>query len=921
MTLTRPGELINNAKSLLNDACIKGFSADHCKQLNDLLDQLESNRKTDADRKLNIIDQHVTDIIWHLDENTVFTYISPSVKNILGYKPEEVIGKSVIEFIPDEYRDKAKENINFRLNSNESETNRFFEYEMITNNGRRIPVEVNSVAVHDGNGKFIGFSGITRDITERKKSERALQKSEERMKFLAQSALDLTALEKEEEIFRYITETVYKIHGSHGIIIATDIDESTNSWRVRSIKGLGELTKKLFDLLKYDPEKLQGKLKDGNLITLKPGKIHKMESDLTSLTHGALSGRVVKNIQKLIGINTVYTISFTKKERHFGNLSFISKSEDFQIDTELIEALIAQVTVFLERRIAIEALRENEEKYRLLLENAGVGIGYYDLDGKLLFLNEIASEYMGGKPEEFTGKTLPELYGENEGEKYRRRLKKTATFNKTLQFEDEVDLPGGTMWFVSTYNCIHNANGTVIGVQVISQDITKSKLAEQARIESEEKLKYVINHSNDLFYIHDTGHRITYVSPQCREIFGLSEEEMKRNWTELVTDHPLNKIGFKHTEKAIETGNAQPAYPLQVRDKYGKSKWLEALESPIKNEKGEVVAMVGGLRDITEQRKDHEKLQESEQKYRLLFERSSDAHLIMNEYHYTDANDAAAEIFGFENTSKIVGLSPADISPAYQPDGQRSSVKAKQLIYQAFETGYNRFEWLHHDKSGKDIWFDISLTRITEKGKNLLHVVLRDINQSKRYRDELARINRILQETGKIAKVGGWEFDVETGEGYWTDEVARIHEVEPGTAMTSNSALSFYEGESKKKIDEAIELLKAKGETYDLEVELTTDKGNKKWIRTIGHPVFENGKVIKAVGSLQDITGKKEAEIKIQNYRDHLEDLVKERTKELEESNEQLERMNNLFVGREFRIKELRTQIENLKKEAGQKNE
>ena len=193
--------------------------------------------------------------------------------------------------------------------------------------------------------------------------------------------------------------------------------------------------------------------------------------------------------------------------------------------------------------------------------------------------------------------------------------------------------------------------------------------------------------------------------------------------------------------------------------------------------------------------------------------------------------------------------------------------------------------------------------------------MLRNINKSKETENELRKINLILRETGKLAKVGGWEFDAESGEGTWTDEVARIHEVDPAEPTSVEKGISFYKDQSREKIEKALNDLIQNGTPYDLELILHTKPGNKKWIRTIGHPVYKGQKITRVIGSFQDITDHKEAEMEIKKYREHLEELVKERTAELEESNAQLERMNNLFVGREFRIKELKTQIEHLKKE------
>ena len=123
-----------------------------------------------------------------------------------------------------------------------------------------------------------------------------------------------------------------------------------------------------------------------------------------------------------------------------------------------------------------------------------------------------------------------------------------------------------------------------------------------------------------------------------------------------------------------------------------------------------------------------------------------------------------------------------------------------------------------------------------------------------RYKDEL------LQLTSEMAKVGGWEFDTLTLEGTWTDEVARIHDLDPTNPTNVNLGISFYVPDSRIKIEQAIkEAIKSK-QPYDLELQMISAKGNQKWVRTMGLPIIEDGKVIKIRGIFQDITKRKQAE-------------------------------------------------------------
>lgn len=127
---------------------------------------------------------------------------------------------------------------------------------------------------------------------------------------------------------------------------------------------------------------------------------------------------------------------------------------------------------------------------------------------------------------------------------------------------------------------------------------------------------------------------------------------------------------------------------------------------------------------------------------------------------------------------------------------------------------------------------------------------------AKQYQDFLSK------EMSRVAKIGGWEFDVATGKGSWTDVVAKIHDVDPNVETNVDFGLQYYYAESREKIEKAIKSAIESTMPYDLELQLKTAKGSTKWVRTIGHPVVENEKVIRLRGSFQDITERRTMELK-----------------------------------------------------------
>jgi hypothetical protein len=197
--------------------------------------------------------------------------------------------------------------------------------------------------------------------------------------------------------------------------------------------------------------------------------------------------------------------------------------------------------------------------------------------------------------------------------------------------------------------------------------------------------------------------------------------------------------------------------------------------------------------------------------------------------------------------------------------------------------GHDRVQWLMLALIGVLISALVGRLNLT---KRRLQATVRRHDETRRaleFRDAL------LQETGAIAHVGGWEFDAATGRGAWTEEVARIHDLDPSAPSSMELGLSVYVGESRRRIEEAVRAAIDHGTPYDLELEMVSMKGARKWVRTIGHPVVENGRVTRVRGSFQNISEMKKAEARIRSLNADLDRRVDERTAELRAANRELD--------------------------------
>ncbi len=132
-----------------------------------------------------------------------------------------------------------------------------------------------------------------------------------------------------------------------------------------------------------------------------------------------------------------------------------------------------------------------------------------------------------------------------------------------------------------------------------------------------------------------------------------------------------------------------------------------------------------------------------------------------------------------------------------------------------------------------------------------------NITERKKAEEALKKSRRLLAETESVGKVGGWEFNIDTGKQTWTEEIYNIHEVALTFDPTVEKGVNFYTPASRPIIEQAVQRVIEHGEPFDVELEIITAKGNLRSVHAIGKADLEHRRVY---GFFQDITGRKQAE-------------------------------------------------------------
>lgn len=231
------------------------------------------------------------------------------------------------------------------------------------------------------------------------------------------------------------------------------------------------------------------------------------------------------------------------------------------------------------------------------------------------------------------------------------------------------------------------------------------------------------------------------------------------------------------------------------------------------------------------------------------------------------ANRRAGELFNIDHSELI--------EQTYTSGGRINlhqkgalTIEDGSWVTDVFETAdaVSDHECVIHRPDGEDVITLINAVPIFRDNRSVKHVLvtLEDVTDRRQQAEELERQVDLFTKAEDIASVGAWEYNPQTDELYWTDAVYDIYQLPCDVVIDSKLAIESFHPADRSKIKDAFEEAVESGTAYDIELRLLTHNDELRWVRTRGEPQITDGDVVRVRGTIQDITGRKQRQRKLE---------------------------------------------------------
>ncbi len=539
--------------------------------------------------------------------------------------------------------------------------------DLIKKNQESVTIFLNADSIKNENGEVIGLIGIHTDITKR---EKIVRESEEKYRNLIESSPIAVGIIDNNGVFSYWNAAAEKIYGfSKDEIIGKHFTKT-------------KLVKKR-DYPKY----------------LKL---------FTQILRGKKIGPIEINLLNNNGENLIVEVNYN-----------VIKQDGKRVG---IQAITQDIT---DKKKTERKLKESEERYRLIIQSSDAAITFFDKQGNFTLINDIGAKRLGKKPKEIIGKSIYDFWPKEEADKHFKRFQKVMKSGKSADFEDSMEVPAGCFTFFTNIQPTKDADGRIVGVQLMSHDITERKKAEQ-------EIKYLKEYNENILestpnsIIIVKGNVVEYVNKSFISTFGKNKDSfISKNLKDVVPEEAISVFDdiMQQSDKITE---------LNVKGKiFSVSSFV--VKKAEEEEEEERIGII--LQDITRLKKVEHLLKQSEEKFRTIFDNSTDGILVadMENKKFVMGNNTICRMLGY-SIEEIKDLGVMEIHPKEDLPFvvEQFEKQARREIISAENIPMKR-------KDGSVFYADINSAPIIMDRKAYLLGSFRDITNRKKAEQELQR--------------------------------------------------------------------------------------------------------------------------------------------------------------------------------------
>jgi PAS domain S-box-containing protein len=794
-----------------------------------------------SEKRYRELFENANDAVYTHDLAGNFTSFNRTAERIGGYTRDEALKMNIAEIVAPEYLELARQMIARKVAEGVSTT---YELEVVTKDGRRVPVEVSTRLVYEG-GKPVGVQGIARDITERKRAEEELRSSEERLKILFESAPDAYYLSDLKGNFVDGNEAAEELVGyKREELIGKNFLTGTKLLSPGQIPKAAALLARNLLGQPTGPDEFILNRKDGNQVTLE------IRTFPVKITGQSLALGIARDI-------TERKRAEEELEKHRHHLEELVAERTAEL-TRANEQLRREIA---ERKRVEETLRESEERYRRLFNGVPIGLCLSTPDGQNLDANPAMVQMLGYPDREsFLAVNAANNYvNPQDREQWKAILERDGVVR---DFEVQLRRRDGTIiWALQNSRAVRDNEGQVVCYEGAIEDITERKQAEEALRESEEQFSQFMDNLRAVVFIKDEDSRTLYVNRHMKDLFGPDDSWIGQTALELFPKDEAERM-IANDRKALREGPIITEESVEGID--GVVRHYETHKFPISRE-GKSPLLGGIAVDITERKQAEEALRESEARFRSLAANSPDTIYIFDLTTFKPVYLNREELLGYtsaelEATGSILNVvHPEDLDAVREHWEQVLKRGVTPPIEYRLQAKDGRWEWLRsritvlaRRPDGTPAQILVTLTIITER-KQAEEALRASEERFRQFFENEPEYCYIVSPEGVILDANAAALEVL---GYSKGEIV-------GKPLET-----IYAPESLPEMKQLLAQWRETGSIRNEELVIVTKTGDKRTVLLSAGTVRDReGKVLYSVSVQRDITERKQAEAEIKTLR------------------------------------------------------